>query len=74
MRKRLTLFSLMLFCLNALASSALAYIDPGTGSYIFQIFIAFAVGVGFALKTFWRRILTYLSQLFTRGEKKDRIH
>jgi len=35
---------------------AIAYIDPGTGSIVFQVVLAAVLGVSFLLKTFWRRI------------------
>jgi hypothetical protein len=39
-----------------LPSPALAYIDPGTGSFVIQGIIAAIVGGGFAVKMFWGRI------------------
>jgi hypothetical protein len=38
-------------------SSAFAYLDPGTGSFITQIIIALLLGMGVALKIFWSRIM-----------------
>ena len=38
---------------------SLAYIDPGTGSYMLQMLIALAVGGAFAVKLFWRRIVGF---------------
>ena len=35
-----------------------AYIDPGTGSFVIQGIIAAVVGASFALKVFWRRIVS----------------
>lgn len=35
---------------------ALAYLDPGTGSFVIQGIIAAIVGGGFAVKMFWGRI------------------
>jgi hydrogenase-4 membrane subunit HyfE len=32
-----------------------AYIDPGTGSYMLQIAIAFLVGALFTIKGFWKK-------------------
>lgn len=43
------------FCLGVIPV-ANAYIDPGTGSYIFQIVIGGLLAGGLFLKTFWRRI------------------
>ena len=40
----------------ALVADAAAYLDPGTGSFIFQMIIAMVVGSAFALKTYWQRI------------------
>jgi hypothetical protein len=44
-----------------LASSPVwAYLDPGTGSYLFQLVTAALVGGLFALKVFWGRITKFL--------------
>lgn len=51
------------------SSSCLAYLDPGTGSYIFQMLIAGLVGAGFAVKLFWTQIKCFVLSVFTR--KKD---
>ena len=53
---------------------ALAYIDPGTGSFILQMLIAGLVGSAFALKLFWRRIVGFFSGLRRKapqGEGND---
>jgi hypothetical protein len=50
--------------------NAYAYIDPGTGSYIFQIVIASLVGAAFTLKLFWKRFRLFVSNTFSKG--KDR--
>ncbi len=42
------------------ATPVFAYIDPGTGSYIFQMMIAVLVGTAFTLKIFWNRIKGFL--------------
>lgn len=38
------------------SGTAHAYLDPGTGSLIFQMIIAAGVGALFFLRVFWRRI------------------
>jgi hypothetical protein len=43
-----------------------AYIDPGTGSYIFQMMIGVFVGAVFAVKLFWARIKAFFGKLFSR--------
>lgn len=54
--------------MHLLGPSLLAYLDPGTGSYIFQILIAGLVGTGFAVKMFWLQIKTFVVSVFA---KKD---
>lgn len=57
MMKRSTLIILVLaMAMFLTAAPALAYIDPGTGSFLVQGIIAAVVGAGFAIKLFWHRI------------------
>ncbi|MCP4705541.1 MAG: hypothetical protein GY865_13155 [candidate division Zixibacteria bacterium] len=44
--------------------NAYAYLDPGTGSYLFQMLLAALLGGLFALKIFWRRIVDFFRKLF----------
>jgi nitrate/nitrite transporter NarK len=46
----------MILALVMLPTPALAYIDPGTGSFVIQGIIAAVVGAGFAVKMYWHRI------------------
>ena len=49
----------MLFLTNALFSGfgdKLAYLDPGSGSFILQLLIAALLGVGIALRASWGKI------------------
>ena len=48
---------------------AYAYLDPGTGSYIFQILIASSMGAIYLIKTFWRQISSFFSKLFKKNKK-----
>jgi hypothetical protein len=56
---RLLATGLILGC-GFLAKAAAAYIDPGTGSYVLQIAIAFLVGLAFSVKVFWKKISAFL--------------
>ncbi len=56
-------------CLNH-AHGILAYLDPGTGSMIFQLLIAGLVAGSFAIKIFWGRIKAFFSHLFTKISQK----
>lgn len=50
----------------------LAYIDPGTGSYLLQIAVAGLLGAGVAIKLFWERIYSTVALLFMRkGGQSD---
>jgi hypothetical protein len=54
------LFSVYFLFLTA--PSAHAYLDPGTGSYIFQVVIGAFLGVAVAVKLFWRRLWGFVSR------------
>jgi hypothetical protein len=54
--------------LLAWPGDVLAYIDPGTGSYVLQLIIAGLVGSAFSLKLFGRRIKGFFQRL-TSGNK-----
>ena len=41
---------------------SLAYLDPGTGSYMLQMLLALLVGGAFALKIFWKRIVAFFKR------------
>jgi len=46
---------------------AFAYIDPGTGSYVFQIVIAAFVAASFLIKTYWHKIKSFVVGLFSKN-------
>lgn len=50
---------------------AYAYLDPGTGSYILQILIAAVFGTLFALKRYWHRMKSLLSNSFKRHKSRN---
>jgi len=51
-----------------LAGQAAGYIDPGTGSYILQIAIAFLVGIAFSVKIFWKKIAAFFRKTFAANK------
>ncbi|MCX5815529.1 MAG: hypothetical protein NTX75_04705 [Proteobacteria bacterium] len=55
--------TLIFFCIF---SSAFAYVDPGTGSYLLQIIIGFALAGLYALKHYWARLRNWFTM-----KKKD---
>lgn len=56
-----SLFTLVCLTIAVWPTPAQAYIDPGTGSFVVQGIIAAVVGAGFALKVFWKRIVSALT-------------
>ena len=50
-------------------STAHAYLDPGTGSYVLQMIIAGLLGAAFAVKMYWLRIKRFLSGIFSKNER-----
>lgn len=47
---------------------ALAYLDPGTGSYVVQMAIAGAVSAAFAIRMFWGRLKDIFHNIFKRDK------
>jgi hypothetical protein len=43
------------------------YIDPGTGSVLFQIIIAGLLGAGVFIKIFWKKIISLFSKKDASG-------
>ncbi len=53
---------LIIFLLGIFAKPALAYVDPGTGSFIFQILIAFGLSAAFAVKMYWKKLKSFFTK------------
>ncbi len=54
-----------------LVSNVSAYIDPGTGSMIFQVLIASFMGILFMVKVYWNKIKTCLKNILSPDKKKQ---
>jgi hypothetical protein len=48
----------------------LAYLDPGTGSYVFQLALAGVLGAAYALKELWANLGQHARQLFARDRRR----
>lgn len=53
--------AISLFLLVSFASTANAYIDMGTGSYLIQILLASLLAVGIGIRAFWDKIKSFFS-------------
>ena len=50
--------------------SASAYVDPGLGSYVVQMAIAGVVSALYAMKLFWKKVVSLVSRILTRAKSK----
>ncbi len=48
---------LLVDVLNSPGARPQAYLDPGSSSFIIQILIASLVGIGFALRSYWGKLI-----------------
>ena len=55
-----------------LPADAFAYLDPGTGSMVFQLAAAAILGGLFTVKLYWRRVKGRVKGLF--GKSADDAH
>ena len=66
--KKLTTISLLSgFILLLSYQDANAYLDPATGSYIFQLLLAAILGAAVALKIFWSNVKYFFHNLFSKN-------
>jgi len=52
------------FTLMFSAENAYAYLDLGTGTYLFQMIVAGFVSMIFAIKMYWNNLITFFKRLF----------
>ena len=57
---------IFVFIYVIMPQKAYAYLDPGTGSYFLQVFLAALFGALFALKIFWKKISVFLKGIFNK--------
>jgi len=63
MRARMTIVTMLVLAASFLfLPTANAYVDPGSGSFVFQALIAGLLAAGMAIKVFWRRIVGAFSR------------
>ena len=53
------------------SQSAVAYLDPGVGSFMLQMIIAGIMGVMFTIKLYWFRLKLLVHQIFGKDVGKD---
>ena len=63
--------SVLVLIFLGLSKEALAYVDPGTGSYLLQVLVAGFLGLLYALRLYWTRLKNFLSSKISRSSKKN---
>jgi len=51
---------------------AMAYLDPGTGSYVYQIIIGSALAGAYTVKVYWKAITTKVRQMMSKKESNGK--
>ena len=67
----LPVVSIVMLLLVLSERPALAYIDPGTASYAFQIIAGALLGGVYLLRTYWTRIVTTVRGLVSRDVARN---
>jgi hypothetical protein len=71
LRRKLFYDLLLIVALQlTLSQNAFAYLDPGTGSYIFQVLIATFIGGLFTIKMYWKKIKILFENIFSKKQEK----
>ena len=64
-------FTHLIFYLLLFPRLVYAYLDPGSGSLILQLIIAFLAGLSLMIKVFWTKIKTFFNTLFSKDSTED---
>jgi len=65
--KKIIIVMIVFFCVHViLIQEADAYLDPGTGSYVFQVIIAASVAGLYIIKLFWNKIKAFFNNLLKK--------
>ena len=71
---RSKIFTVLLFLIcMSYPQDSFAYLDPGTGSYILQIFLGVLFGAMFILKDFRNKIKMFFTNLFSKEDKHEDV-
>ena len=71
-KRLITLLGIFFLFYLSFYQNAHAYLDPGTGSYIFQLLVASLLGGLFAIKIFWTKIKMFFTKLFSKKERHEK--
>ena len=68
-RKTNVVFLVVIF--SCLSTQAFAYLDPGTGSMIFQVIIGAVAAALVSIKLAWHKIVSTIGLVFRRRPKTE---
>ena len=61
-------YLLTIYIILSLNSYAFAYLDPGTGSSILQLILAFLAGIGAFLSVYWNKFKFLIKRIFNKSD------
>jgi hydrogenase-4 membrane subunit HyfE len=61
----------VILVLVVFVNESLAYIDPGTGSFMLQLALAALFGALFFVKGLWAKVKARIKRLFTRSDSHN---
>jgi hypothetical protein len=70
--KLVSSFAVTVCILLICGEDAHAYMDPGTGSYLFQLLMASILGALFAIKMYWKSLKVFFKNLFSKDRNADK--
>jgi hypothetical protein len=73
LKRLLTICFFLMFFRFVFPSFAYAYLDPGSGSYIFQLILAGIVGLAFLIKVYWNKVKAFFVGLFSRDRTDEDV-
>ena len=59
---------LTIYLVGFSGENAYAYIDPASGSYIFQLIVAGLLGGLYAVKIYWKSLKSFMGNLFRKNK------
>ena len=62
---------LVFMIILALVGEAQAYLDPGTGSQLLQLFLAGLLGALFTIKMYWKKFKNFFKNFMTKKSKSN---
>jgi len=65
--KKILVVSILFYSISV--HNAYAYLDPGSGSLIIQVLIAFALGISYYIKINWKKLITFFNNHFPKRKK-----